>query len=82
MNEVKISVWSISKKIVVEKGSFEILYLKSVSESCTFFTHVKSLFHHQRYYTNNSTDTKSFFMITSFYCLAWSSFTQSTKVTL
>ena len=61
MNEVKISVGSISKKIIVEKGSFEILYLKSVSESCTFFTHVKSLFHHQRYYTNNSTDTKSFF---------------------
>ena len=69
MNEVKISVWSISKKIVVEKGSFEVLFLKSVSESCTFFTHVKSLFHHQRYYTNNSTDTKSF----SFYCLGESS---------
>ena len=53
--------------------SFPIIY---------FFTQVKSLFHHQRYYTNNSSDTKSFFMVTSFYCLAGSSFTQSTKFTL
>ena len=78
----RFSVSSISKKIVPEKGSFQILNLESISESCTFFTQIKLLFHHQRYYTNNSTYTKSFFIITSFYCLAGSSFTQSTKVTL
>ena len=81
MNE-GFSVRSISKKIVLEKGSFQKLSDTSVSESCTFFTHVKSLFHHQRYYTNNSTDTKSFFVITFFYCLGGSSFTQFTKVTM
>ena len=66
----RFSVRSNSKKIVLEKGSFKILHLESASESCTFFIHVKSLFHHQRYFTNDSTDTKTFFMITSFYYLA------------
>ena len=47
-----------------------------------YFTHVKSFFHHQRFYTNNSTDTKSFFMINSFYCLAEPKFTQFTKITM
>ena len=70
----RFSIRSISEKIVLEKGRFQIHYLESVSESCTFFTQVKSLFHHQRYYRNNSTDTKSFFVITSFYCLGGSMF--------
>ena len=82
MSEARFSVRSNSKKIVLEKDSFKILCLESVSESCTSFTHVKSLFHHQRFYTNNSTDTKSFFMVTSFYCLAEPKFTQFTKITM
>ena len=57
MNEVKIFCQQVKfdlKKIVLEKGSFKILHLESVSKSCTFFTHVKLLFQHQRYFTNNS----------------------------
>ena len=63
----RFSVRSNSKKVVLETGSFKILHLESASESCTCFTHAKSLFHHLRYFTNNSTDTKVFFMITSFH---------------
>ena len=66
----RFSIRSNLRKIVLEKGSFKILHLESASKSCTFFTHTKSLFHHQRYFTNNSPDTKTFFMITSFYYLA------------
>ena len=78
----RFSVRSNLKKIFLEKDCFKILHLESVSEPCTFFTHVKSLFYHQGYNANNSTDTKSFFMITSFYCLAESRFTLFTKITM
>ena len=77
MNEVKIFY---QRKSVLEKYSFKILQLESVSESCTFFTHIKLPFHHHRYLTNNSSDTKSFFMITPFYCLAEPSFPLFIKI--
>ena len=64
-----ISVRSNSKKIVLEKYGLKILHLESVSKSCIFFTHVKSLFHHQRYFTNNSTDTEPFFFHDYFFLL-------------
>ena len=76
------SVRSNSKKIFLEKGGFKILHLELVSEACIFCTHVKSLFHHQRYLTNNSTDTNSFFTITSFYCLAEPNFPVFIKITM